>query len=48
MEVTTTKDRILKAAKEHAETLKERYDLLFASQLVSKLDDLGLLKKRCS
>lgn len=39
-------DNIVKViAKEQAEQLKERYDLLFASQLVSNLDKLGLLKE---
>ena len=38
-------DKITKdIANKQAESLKERYDLLFASQFVSKLDTLGLLK----
>lgn len=34
-----------KIANKAAEELKDRYDLLFASQMVSRLDQLGLLKE---
>lgn len=36
---------VTKIAKGHAEDLKKRYDLLFASQLVSKLQEQGMLKE---
>lgn len=38
-------EKIEKLAKSFAEDMKKRYDLLFASQLVSKLNDQGLLKE---
>ena len=37
-------DRLKKMADSISKELKERYDLLFASQLVSKLNDNGMLK----
>lgn len=37
--------QIEKIAKAHGETLKNRYDLMFASQLVVKLNETGLLKE---
>ena len=39
------KEQIQKLAKAHGETLKNRYDLMFASQLVVKLNENGLLKE---
>ena len=39
------KQRIEEAAKKHADEIKKRYDLLFASQLVAKLGNAGLLKE---
>jgi len=36
---------VTKIAKGHAEELKKRYDLLFASQLVSKMQEQGMLKE---
>jgi len=39
------KEHIDKRAKEIADELKKRYDLLFATQIVSKLEDKGLLKE---
>jgi len=37
-------EQIEKLAQKHGEELKKRYDLLFASQLVSKMHETGLLK----
>lgn len=39
------KDQIEKLAKVHATELKNRFDLMFASQLVAKLNENGLLKE---
>lgn len=39
------KEQIEKLAAAHGKTLKDRYDLLFASQLVVKLNENGLLKE---
>lgn len=39
-----TLDFVNKAAKIQAEELKKRYDLLFASQIVAKINEQGLLK----
>lgn len=38
-------EQIKKLAEKFGAEIKTRYDLLFASQLVSKLNDTGLLKK---
>lgn len=40
-----THDKIKKLADEFGNELKQRYDLLFASQIVAKLNDNGLLKE---
>jgi len=37
-------DAITKIAKSHADEIKRRYDLLFASQIVAKMSENGLLK----
>lgn len=37
-------DYVLKTAKAQGEDLKRRYDLLFASQIVAKINEQGLLK----
>lgn len=39
------REHIEKLAKSHAEELKKRYDLMFASQIVSKLHQNGMLKE---
>lgn len=38
-------DYIAKIAKEHATELKQRYDLMFAAQIVQKMSEAGLLKE---
>lgn len=40
----TPQELILKLAKEFGAEMKSRYDLLFASQIVSKMQENGLLK----
>lgn len=39
------KEQIGKIAKTHGDEMKNRYDLLFASQLVAKMNEVGLLKE---
>lgn len=39
------KDQIQKLAKKFGDEMKQRYDLLFASQIVAKMSDNGLLKE---
>lgn len=41
----SVRDRLDGMAKKHATEMKNRYDLLFASQLVAKMSDQGLLKE---
>lgn len=42
---SNTLDFVNKAAKREAEELKKRYDLVFASQIVAKINEQGLLKE---
>ena len=39
------RDGITKIAKQFASDLKQRYDLLFASQFVAKMNELGMLRE---
>jgi hypothetical protein len=39
------KEQIGKIAKTYGDEMKNRYDLLFASQLVAKMNEVGLLKE---
>jgi hypothetical protein len=41
---SSPKDQIQNLAKKFGDELKQRYDLLFASQIVAKLSENGLLK----
>lgn len=41
----TIKDYIQKSAKTQSDELKKRYDLLFASQIVAKLNEQSMLKE---
>ena len=42
---TSTQDFVVKSAEFQVNQLKKRYDLLFASQIVSKINEQGFLKE---
>lgn len=45
-ETGNSMEKLIKSlAKDFANEMKERYDLLFASQLVAKMSETGLLKE---
>jgi len=41
----STSDQVKKLATQYGKELKDRYDLLFASQIVAKLNEQGMLKE---